>query len=415
MDFCELLRERMLLAFGCTEPVALAFAASRAKYLLGYDPKKIYAKLSANIIKNANSVKVSGTEGRKGIEISLVAGAFLGDYKKGLEVISEIDKNRLNLMDKLIDEGIVEVELNHDVTGIYIEILMENGENSSEVIIKNHHTNIVYEKVNGEVLLDKSSEKYDENNEKNLDFDSIYKFATKGDYSSLVDILDKEIKYNYRIAKEGMENPWGANIGKLVKGEGNTNPLEKYVAYAAAGSDARMSGCERPVVINSGSGNQGITLSVPIIAYCKDNDIGRDSLYRALIFANLLALYIKEGIGELSAYCGVVSAAAAAIAGIAFVKNEDKKIIENTIINTLATNSGLLCDGAKESCAIKIASSLKMANLSYLQAKSGNNFKEGDGIVKEDIDEMIKTIGNIARFGMKETDKVILNEMIGSC
>lgn len=415
MDYCELLRERMLLAFGCTEPVALAFAASRAKYLLGDDPKKIYAKLSANIIKNANSVKVPGTEGRKGIEISLVAGAFLGDYKKGLEVISEIDKNRLNLMDKLIDEGIVEVELNHDVTGIYIEILMENGENSSEVIIKNHHTNIVCEKVNGEVLLDKSSEKYDENNEKNLDFDSIYKFATKGDYSSLVDILDKEIKYNYRIAKEGMENPWGANIGKLVKGEGNTNPMEKYVAYAAAGSDARMSGCERPVVINSGSGNQGITLSVPIIAYCKDNYIGRDSFYRALIFANLLALYIKEGIGELSAYCGVVSAAAAAIAGIAFVKNEDKKIIENTIINTLATNSGLLCDGAKESCAIKIASSLKMANLAYLQAKTGNSFKEGDGIVKTDVDKMIKTIGNIARFGMKETDKVILNEMIGSC
>ena len=415
MDFCGLLRERMVLAFGCTEPVALAFAASRAKYLLGDDPKKIYAKLSANIIKNANSVKVPGTEGRKGIEISLVAGAFLGDYKKGLEVISKIDKSKLSLMDKLIDEGIVEVELNHDVTGIYIDILMENGEKSSEVIIKDYHTNIIYEKADGEVLLDKRCEKNNENNKNNLDFDSIYEFATKGDYSSIVDILDKEIKYNYEIAKEGMENPWGANIGKLVTGEGNTNPMEKYVAYAAAGSDARMSGCEKPVVINSGSGNQGITLSVPIIAYCKDENVDKDLLYRGLIFANLIALYIKDGIGELSAYCGVVSAAAAAIAGIAFVKNEDKKIIENTIINTLATNSGLLCDGAKESCAIKIASSLKMANLAYLQAKSGNNFKEGDGIVKEDIDKMIKTIGNIARKGMKETDKVILNEMIGDC
>lgn len=415
MDYCELLKEKMVAAYGCTEPVALAFGASRAKYLLGSNPKKINAKLSGNIIKNANSVKVPGTNGRKGIEISLVVGAFLGEYTKGLEVISDIDKNKLSLMDELIKEKIVEVELDHDVTGVYINIFMENDEKNSQVIIKDHHTNIVYEKVNGKVLLDKRCENNYTNNEKNLDFDSIYDFAKNGDYSSIVDILDKEIKYNYAIAKEGMEKPWGANIGKLVTEEGSTNPLEKYVAYAAAGSDARMSGCEKPVVINSGSGNQGITLSVPIIFYCKDNDVDKDSLYRGLIFANLIALYIKEGIGELSAYCGVVSAAAAAIAGICFIKNEDKKIIENTIINTLATNSGLLCDGAKESCAIKIASSLKMANLAYIQAKTGNSFKEGDGIVKKDVDKMIKTIGNIARFGMKETDKVILNEMIGNC
>lgn len=415
MDFCELLRERMVPAYGCTEPVALAFASSRARSLLGEDPKKIHAKLSGNIIKNANSVKVPGTDGRKGIEISLLVGAFLGDYRKGLEVISEIDKTKLPLMDRLINEGLLEVELDHDVTGIYIKIHMESGEKSSEVIIKDYHTNIVYEKVNGEVLLDKRCENNQLDNEKNLNFDRIYDFAKNGDYSSIVDILDKEIEFNYAIAKEGIDNPWGANIGKLVLEEDNTNPMEKYVAYAAAGSDARMSGCEKPVVINSGSGNQGITLSVPIIFYSKDNDIDKDALYRGLIFANLIALYIKEGIGELSAYCGVVSAAAAAIAGICFIKNEDKKIIENTIINTLATNSGILCDGAKESCAIKIASSLKMANLAYLQAKTGNSFKEGDGIVKIDVDKMIKTIGNIARKGMKETDRVILNEMIGSC
>lgn len=414
MDYCELLKEKMILAFGCTEPVALAFAASRARHILGEDPKKIHAKLSGNIIKNTNSVKVPGTNGRKGIEISLVVGAFLGDYTKGLEVISDIDKNKLSLMDELIKEKIVEVELDHDVTGVYINIFMENREKSSQVIIKDYHTNIVYEKVNGKVLLDKRCENNDTNNEKNLDFDSIYDFAKNGDYSSIVDILDKEIEYNYAIAKEGMEKPWGANIGKLVLEEGNTNPMEKYLAYAAAGSDARMSGCEKPVVINSGSGNQGITLSVPIIVYAKDHRCEKDDLYRALIFANLLALYIKEGIGELSAYCGVVSAAAASIAGTCFIKNEDKKIIENTIINTLATNSGLLCDGAKESCAIKIASSLKMANLAYVQAKTGNSFKEGDGIVKKDVDKMIKTIGNIARFGMKETDKVILNEMLRS-
>ena len=194
-----------------------------------------------------------------------------------------------------------------------------------------------------------------------------------------------------------MENPWGANIGKILLSEANGKPIEKYIAYAAAGSDARMAGCEKPVVINSGSGNQGVTVSVPIILYCEDNNCSRDSLYRGLIFANLIALYIKEGIGELSAYCGVVSAGAAAIAGLAFVKNEDKEIIKSTIINALATNSGLLCDGAKESCAAKIASSLKVANMAYIQAKTGNSFKCGDGIVSDDIDKMIERAIRLAK------------------
>ena len=206
--------------------------------------------------------------------------------------------------------------------------------------------------------------------------------------------------------------PMGLIVGNFRPVRWLVEPIEKYIAYAAAGSDARMAGCENPVVINSGSGNQGITVSVPIIAYYYDNNISRDALYRSLVFSNLIALYIKEGIGELSAYCGVVSASAAAMAGLAFIKNEDKEIIKNTIINTLATNSGILCDGAKESCAAKIASSLKIAYLSYIQAKTGNTFKKGDGIATSDVDKMIKRVGNIAKKGMRETDKVILNEMI---
>ena len=387
-------------------------AASRAKNLLGENPKKIHAILSGNIIKNANSVKVPGTEGRKGIEISLAVGAFLGDYKKKLEVISDIDKSQLSYMDELLAKGLVEVTLDHEKVGLYIDVLMEGETSKSEVIISDHHTNIVYERKNSQVILDKRCEKHKESLSKKLGFDKIYDFAKNGDYSRLIDILDKEIAYNYAIAKEGMENPWGANIGKILLAEANGKPIEKYIAYAAAGSDARMAGCEKPVVINSGSGNQGVTVSVPIISYCMDNNCSRDLLYRGLIFANLIALYIKEGIGELSAYCGVVSAGAAAIAGFAFVKNEDKEIIKNTIINALATNSGLLCDGAKESCAAKIASSLKVANMAYIQAKTGNTFKSGDGIVSDDIDKMIERVGNIAQKGMRETDRVILNEMI---
>ncbi len=412
MDFCELLLEKMVPAYGCTEPVALALAASRAKDLLGENPRKIHATLSGNIIKNANSVKVPGTEGRKGIEISLAVGAFLGDYRKKLEVISDIDKSKLAYMDELLTKGLVDVSLDHDKVGLYIDISMEGESSRSEVIISDHHTNIVYESKNNQVVLDKRCEKRVEESIKQLNFDRIYDFAKNGDYSRLVDILNKEIAYNYAIAKEGVENPWGANIGKILLSEANGKPIEKYIAYAAAGSDARMAGCEKPVVINSGSGNQGVTVSVPIILYCEDNNCSRDSLYRGLIFANLIALYIKEGIGELSAYCGVVSAGAAAIAGLAFVKNEDKEIIKSTIINALATNSGLLCDGAKESCAAKIASSLKVANMAYIQAKTGNTFKSGDGIVSDDIDKMIERVGNIAQKGMRETDRVILNEMI---
>ena len=412
MDFCELLLAKMVPAYGCTEPVALAFAASRAKYLLGENPKKIRANLSGNIIKNANSVKVPGTEGRKGIEISLAVGAFLGDYRKKLEVISNIDKSKLSYMDELLSKGLVELNLDYNKIGLYIDISMESDSSFSEVIISDYHTNIVYESVNGKVILDKRCEKEAKDSSQELNFDSIYDFAKNGDYSRLIGILDKEITYNYAISKEGMENPWGANIGKILLAEADEKPIEKYIAYAAAGSDARMAGCEKPVVINSGSGNQGVTVSVPIILYCNDNKCSRDELYRGLIFANLIALYIKEGIGELSAYCGVVSAGAASIAGLAFVKNEDKEIIKNTIINALATNSGLLCDGAKESCAAKIASSLKVANMAYIQAKTGNTFKSGDGIVSDDVDKMIERVGNIAQKGMRETDRVILNEMI---
>ncbi|NMW86055.1 serine dehydratase subunit alpha family protein [Peptoniphilus sp. AGMB00490] len=413
MDYNNFLREKMVPAFGCTEPIALAYGASRARSILGEDPEKIIAKLSGNMIKNVNSVKVPGTDGRKGIEISLAAGAFLGDYNKKLEVLSSVDKSKLNMLDDLIKKGLVKIELVHEIKGLYIDIVMEKNGNKSRVIIKDYHTNIIYESINNKVLFENKNEDEKLESKIDLSFDKIYDFAKSGNYKSITNILDKEIEYNYDIAVEGIENPWGANIGKMILEDAKDNYNDKLVAYAAAGSDARMSGCEKPVVINSGSGNQGITVSVPIIIYARDHSIERDKLYRSLIFANLIGLYIKEGIGELSAYCGVVSAAAASVCGIAFMKDEDKDLIKETLKNALATNSGIICDGAKESCAIKIASSLKMSLFAYKQAKSGNSFKSGDGIVKDDVDDMIKTVGHIAKDGMRETDEVILKEMIG--
>lgn len=410
-DFKELIRKELIPAMGCTEPIAIAYAAAKAREILGSIPTKITANLSSNIIKNANSVTVPSTNGRKGIEISVVAGMLLGDANKELEVLADIDKSKLDLCDKFIDEGLVTVNLQANKVGLYIQIILENDTESSSVTIEDSHTNIIEIKKNEDILF----EKEDENKEElkvDFSFDQIYNFAKTCDYSDIIDILDRQISYNEKISKEGIQNNWGSNIGKIILENNPNNYYEKLAAYAAAGSDARMNGCELPVVINSGSGNQGITTSVPLILYARDNKISDDCLYRALIFSNLISLYIKDQIGKLSAYCGVVSASSAVISSIAFINDEDKKIIEETITNALAGNSGIICDGAKSSCAMKIASSIRNATLAYQQSKSNNSFDVGDGIVKDSIDKTIDTVGKIAKYGMKKTDEVILSEMI---
>ncbi len=412
MNYIDFLKKELLAAFGCTEPIALAYCAAKVRDLIVDEPDEIVANLSGNIIKNANSVKVPGTDGRHGIYISVVAGAFLGDSSKELEVLSEIDKNQLERCDKLIEQGILKVNLVPDVANLYIDISMKNKKNSARVIIQKSHTNIIFMEKNGEILLDN---KQVESEEEKMDFsfDKIYDFANEVDYTPLLDILDKQINYNLAIAKEGLENDWGSNIGSIILKNNPSNYYEKLTAYAAAGSDARMSGCELPVVINSGSGNQGITVAVPIIVYCNDNNIEKDKFYRGLIFANLIGFYLKENIGKLSAYCGVVSAACASVCGIAFIKGDSKTVLMEALSNGLAVNSGVICDGAKASCAGKITSSLRNAFLGYDQAKTLNSYEIGHGIVKSKLDETIKTVGNIAKYGMKETDEIILKEILG--
>lgn len=411
VNYIEFIKQECIPAFGCTEPIALAYGAALARDLLGEEPKKIIAKVSGNMIKNAKAVKVPGTEGRKGLEISLVCGALLGDASKELEVLSGVDKSQLSLCDEKIKEGMVEIHLAPNKTGLYIDIQLEGEENTSRVILDQSHTNVVRKEKNGEVIFEKPAAQV-EGHDVELSFEKIYEFAKHGDYREIQNILDMEIEYNYDIALEGLKHPYGSNIGKIIL-ENDTGSLsEKLVAYAAAGSDARMAGSEKPVIINSGSGNQGITVSVPIIVYAKEHNCPKEELYRALIFANLIGLYLKEGIGKLSAYCGVVSAASAAVCGIGYLRKEEKEVLKETLSNALAVNSGLICDGAKASCAMKIASSLRNAFLAYDQAKSNNSFLSGDGIVKPDLEQTIRTVGHIARYGMKTTDEVILKEML---
>lgn len=411
MNYYEYLEQELVPAYGCTEPIAIAYASAVAAKTLGVKPEKIIANLSPNIIKNANSVKVPGTDGRKGIPISVVAGAFLGNADKKLEVLEDVDKTKLSDMDKKIEEGILETNLVRGVANLYIEIIAKSGEDYSKVIIEGGHTNIVFIEKNNKVLFKKDSV---EEEESTVDFsiDKILDFADNCDINRLKEILDRQIKYNMEIAEEGLKNDYGANIGKLINKNADALYTEKLVAYASAASDARMGGSDRPVVINSGSGNQGITVSIPVILYARDKNIGDEKLYRALVCANLVALYMKQGIGKLSAYCGAVSASGGAVCGIAYLDGASKEVIEGTLVNTLATNSGIICDGAKASCASKIASSLRNAFLSYEQAKSGNTFAPGDGIVKPNIEDTLQVVSNIAKYGMKKTDEVILSEMI---
>lgn len=410
MDYKELLKSEMMPAFGCTEPIALAYASAKAREVLGEIPDRINILCSGNMIKNAKSVIVPGAGGRKGIEISCVLGILAGNPGRELEVLIETRKEDIAEAEKMIQEGYCNIVLVPDVENLYIRIEAFKGTGSSVIVVQGKHTNITYMEKNGEVLLQKGEE-FKELTLEEFSFAKIYDFACNCDYEDIKPLLDMQIEYNRAIAEEGIANSYGSNIGKLIL-ETSDSIEEKARAYAAAGSDARMSGCEMPVVINSGSGNQGITISVPIVIYAEHFKRSADKLYRSLIFANLVGLYQKKGIGRLSAYCGVVSAASASVAGIAFLNDEPRKVIEETLINSLAGNSGILCDGAKPSCAMKIASSVGNAFLAYRQARSDNSFCSGDGIVKDSVDETIETVGHIAKYGMKRTDEVILGEMI---
>lgn len=413
MDYISVLQKEMRPAFGCTEPIALAYAAAKAASVLDEFPNHIHARCSANIIKNVKSVVIPNSGGRKGLAAATVLGAIVGHPERELEVLESATDEDRKWLGTLLEANFCTVELAEGVDNLYIEITATTDEHTAVVRIENAHTNITYVSIDGNVISETINEiKEAERSTCPMTFDSIYKFAKAGDISGILPSIKQQVEYNTAISNEGLSNDYGANIGRLLLLDDEIPSLEtKCKARAAAGSDARMSGCPLPVVICSGSGNQGLTVSMPIITTAEELDKTDEELYRSLVFANLLTLYVKSGIGKLSAYCGVVSAGIVSVAGIAFLKGDSKDIIEDTLVNGLVSLSGIVCDGAKPSCAGKIAISLDGAFMGYKQARLNKSYQKGDGLVAHSVDDTIKSIGVVAQ-GMKETDVVILNEML---
>ncbi len=414
-NFVDILEEELRPALGCTEPIAIALAAAKAREVLGAMPEKLIAHCSGNIIKNVKGVTVPTTGNMKGIETSAILGAVGGDATKELEVLTSVKPEHIVRTKELLAEKMCEVTLAKGVENLYIEMTAIKGEEEAVVIISDSHTNVIKVEKNKKVLFEKNEQEAKAQKKldrSNLSVKNIYEFANTVDVELVKAMLDRQIKCNMEIAEEGMKNHYGAAVGRtLVKHYGNDiKNIAK--AYAAAGSDARMSGCVLPVVINSGSGNQGMTVSIPVILYAKDLHVSQEKLYRALTLANLLAIHQKAGIGKLSAYCGAVSAACAAGAAIAYLHDEPFTVIKNTLVNSLANVSGIVCDGAKPSCAAKIASSLDAAIMGYIMAADGEVFGSGEGLVTTDIDTTIKNIGIMAKQGMRQTDVEILTLMI---
>jgi L-cysteine desulfidase len=415
--YVQILKEELIPAMGCTEPIALAYAAAKAREVLGLIPDRVLIQVSGSIIKNVKSVIVPNTNHLKGIPAAAAAGIIAGRPEKELEVIATVSDVEVSLMNGFLDKAVFEVE--HIDNGYVFEIIVTlfRDDSYAKVRIVNYHTNIVLIEKNGKILFEKEVEDTDEQADRAdrtlLDMESIWDFANTVDPEDVREVLERQISYNMAIAEEGIRGNYGANIGSVLLDTYGQDVRVRAKAMAAAGSDARMNGCELPVIINSGSGNQGITCSVPVIEYAKELNVSHEQLLRALVLSNLTAIHQKTGIGTLSAYCGAVSAGAGAGAGIAYLCGGGYEEVIHTVVNSLAIVSGIVCDGAKASCAAKIASSVDAAILGFNMYKRGQEFKGGDGIVMNDIESTIRGIGYLGREGMKETNEEIIRLMVG--
>lgn len=410
-NYIKILTEELVPAMGCTEPIAIAYCGAVAQDHLGAIPDRVTVEASGNIIKNVKSVVVPNTGLLRGIDAAVAAGILAGDASKKLEVISKVtDEDKKNIKDYL-NQNIIKVKL-ADTPHIFdIIVTLYRGSSYTKVRIVNYHTNIVLIEKDGEVLFNKEilDDNGDELTDRSiLNVKDIVEFADVLDINDVKDIIGKQIEYNYAIAEEGIKNNYGANIGSSLLKEYGDNILIRAKAMAAAASDARMSGCELPVIINSGSGNQGITASIPVIEYAKEIGATDDKLYRGLVVSNLITIHQKTSIGRLSAFCGAVSAGSGAACGIAYMLDGSYDVIKHTLVNSLAIISGVICDGAKPSCAGKIAMSVDAGLLGYNMYKNNQQFFSGDGIVKGDVESTIRSVGRLGREGMRETDKEIL-------
>lgn len=413
--YVQILKEELVMAMGCTEPIAISYACAKATQVLDHLPDRIVVKASGSIIKNVKSVIVPHTNGLKGIEVAAAAGALYGDADAKLEVLSSATREQIEELPEYVQNTNITVQHIEQGHVFDLEIHVYYEQEHASVRIVDTHTNIVQIEKNWQVIFeDKTTSLELKADHSALIMKQIWDFSQTVDIDDVKEILDRQITCNMAIANEGIHNSYGANIGHVILNMDSDCVKTKAKAYAAAGSDARMNGCELPVVINSGSGNQGITCCVPVVVYAKELDCTQEQLYRALVLSNLTAIYIKTGIGTLSAFCGAVSAGAAAGAGIAYLHNGTYKEIQHTIVNALAILSGTICDGAKASCAAKIASSIDAGIMGYYMYKNKQQFYAGDGIVAHSVDETIQNIGTLGSQGMLQTnDKII--EMMISC
>ena len=415
-NYLKILQEELVPATGCTEPIAIAYGAAKARELLGVLPESVLVEASGNIIKNVKSVVVPNTDSLKGIEAAAAAGIVAGQSDKILEVISEVTPaQRAEIRAYLADHRIVVKPAEGDKV-FDILITLRAGNNHVKLRISDYHTHIVYIEKNGEVLFQSGEVLSDSardmlTDRSCLSVEGVLDFASTCNLEDVRALIERQIDYNYAIAEEGMRHSWGANIGSVLKEHYGVGIYSRARYMAAAGSDARMSGCEMPVIIVSGSGNQGITASVPVVEYAKELNVSRDQMVRAVLLSDLLTIHLKTGIGRLSAYCGAVSAGCSAGAAIAYLHGGGFREIAHTLVNSLAIVSGMICDGAKASCAAKISAAVDAGLVGYSMFRSGQQFRGGDGIVTKGVEETIRNIGRLGRLGMRETDREIIRIM----
>ncbi len=413
-NFIRILEHELIPALGCTEPIAIAYAAAKARAVLGCMPEHIEIQCSGNIIKNVKGVTVPNSGGLVGIEAAAVLGALCGNADTELEVLSGVRAEDIARCKELVAEKMCETTLVKDVENLYIVAVLSAGEHSASVSVVNRHTLITRIEKDGEVIFthDVSASRQRTEDFSDLNVRNILSFADEVDIEDIRPIISRQIEMNSAIAREGIRGNYGAAVGYTLLQVFGDNVRTRACAMAAAGSDARMGGCALPVIINSGSGNQGMTVCLPVIEYAKDLKVSEEKLYRALVLSNLIAIHLKKYIGSLSAFCGAVSAASAAGAGISYLFGGDYEEIGYTIINTLGNVGGIVCDGAKASCAAKIASAVHAAIVSHYMGSHERVFRAGEGFIKDDLETTIRSMGYIGRVGMRETDEEILKVMI---
>ena len=413
-QYTQVLKNELIPSMGCTEPIAIAYCAAAAVKVLGKSAERFEIACSGNIIKNAKTVTVPQTGGLVGIEAAVLAGAIGGDADAELQVLAGVTPEKIVEIRAAQGKIPVKVTLLDTTHMLHIVVNAIAGEENASVEIIDTHTGIGKVSKNGTLIRDR--EEVEEVNDfefhQSITLKNILAYAESVPLEDVSEVLDRQIQYNSEISKEGLEGNWGANAGKSLLEMMGNSPLARLAARPAAGSDARMNGCALPVVINCGSGNQGMTICLPIVEYAEQNGISHDRVLRALCVANLLAIHTKSYIGRLSAFCGAVSAATAAAAGIAWLDGASYDVIGQTVINSLGTTGGMVCDGAKSSCAAKIAAAVNGAMLAYQMAKNGFGFAPGEGVVKEDVEKTIASVGRMAAKGMRSTDIEVLNIMI---